>query len=1139
MYKNLQVISKIKFSKREIDTIACIISGNSAKATAQLLYISYKTVETHTQNILKKIDGHAKSNIIQFVQNSPKYDLLKAYYSELLKKEYFEKLLNQINITLQTHNKPTYKFIDLQQFQNNFDKKSLRLYFQRVGIRTNQQAKSYKIYLLDKGGVVQFLKNNTTSSLISDKAIFIFMSDVEVVPDEIKGTNHIFFGHDIYLTFFQVIKFLILHVSLDPFRDTFKIKFTNPYTFRTLTDPTQNIGADNNFSLKSYLSILAIISFCIIFFEASYYFIKTSILQSEIIHLNFLLPHKTNFINRKELIQCIHQKFKNKDDINIVVLTGIGGAGKTTLARQYALSQNASIVWELNAETFKSFVESLEQFATSATQTQTEKNEVKIILNTKNDKERMKELIRFTEKKLKEQRSWFLIFDNVEQFTVIKSFFLCDAKIWKKGKILITTRNIYFKNNIHLNPNNFIDVQALSNKEKFDLFTKIAPLIDRNDKEKTVKFLKKIPSFPLDVSVAAHYIKNTQTPCQNYLEKVHANQGDVQKKFLVTVSEYPQTRYDIVAITTQKIIKECPKFAELLLLISMLDSQDIPLNLLRLYHDKAVIDDFMYNLKKHSLITKQSISSKKSVLTFSIHREIQKIFLRYVHEVILKGKDKKELFNKIIALLETYTKLTIEMGNISNIRILLRHLKVLIDCPYLDQSNKAIIKILVGKIYYHVGSTYKAQSYLDPVLTNLCQRYPDRNNLYIPAAMVQLGMISREMGNFKKSQKFLEASIKIYNKFFRNNYDEIAWAYFQLGRTHIDLSNCESGQFCIQKGIDIYIKYYGPMCQKLSWGYLYFGDIYRDLGNYKKSEYFYRKSLLIYKKNHVSNYIEVANLLTRIADVLKSMGQFSEAKKLFKASYRIYQSQCPENFNRISLNLTRLGDIYRSIGCCHMAQNKIEQSLKISEKYYGENHIKTAWRELFIGILLLDEGKFDKALFVLEKVLKMHVNKFGAQHKKIFWIESYIANAHKYLGNFTQSATLFEKVLQAYEKYYGAQHIETARILCDFGHFYLMISNSDKSESMIKKALSIFQENTHPDSYLCLEYLADLYYKQSASLHLRNKQHAYKLKKQSLDSLKQALDIATAHFPKDSKHIARLKAKFREYTALYLSEKAV
>ena len=93
----LTTINSIKFSKREIDILACILSGKSAKGIAHFLSISPKTAEAHTYNIMKKLDCASRESLISLIEYSDKFSILRKYYTTLLTHTLFEKILKGIS----------------------------------------------------------------------------------------------------------------------------------------------------------------------------------------------------------------------------------------------------------------------------------------------------------------------------------------------------------------------------------------------------------------------------------------------------------------------------------------------------------------------------------------------------------------------------------------------------------------------------------------------------------------------------------------------------------------------------------------------------------------------------------------------------------------------------------------------------------------------------------------------------------------------------------------------------------------------------------------------------------------------------------------------------------------------------------
>lgn len=110
------------------------------------------------------------------------------------------------------------------------------------------------------------------------------------------------------------------------------------------------------------------------------------------------------------------------------------------------------------------------------------------------------------------------------------------------------------------------------------------------------KFVTNLPSFPLDIWTAANYIKATNVSYDKYLEdltEINESFINTQQEILSDTVNYTTARYNIFSISLDKLIKADEDFSDLLLLISLIDSQNIPLNLLYTCKDKSIVDKFI------------------------------------------------------------------------------------------------------------------------------------------------------------------------------------------------------------------------------------------------------------------------------------------------------------------------------------------------------------------------------------------------------------------------------------------------------------------------------------------------------------------------------------------------------------------
>jgi Cdc6-like AAA superfamily ATPase len=133
------------------------------------------------------------------------------------------------------------------------------------------------------------------------------------------------------------------------------------------------------------------------------------------------IPTDAMLLDRGPLIGKLKTQLnRNFGRIRTIVLTGIGGSGKTTLVRQYARLENTPVMWEINAETRETLLASFENLAQSLAKTPEEKREIHTIREIKNVTGKETQLIQWVHERLSQSQSWLLCYDNVVSFRQIR-----------------------------------------------------------------------------------------------------------------------------------------------------------------------------------------------------------------------------------------------------------------------------------------------------------------------------------------------------------------------------------------------------------------------------------------------------------------------------------------------------------------------------------------------------------------------------------------------------------------------------------------------------------------------------------------------------------------------------------------------
>ena len=522
-YNSLKIINGVNFTPREVDIIACLLSGKGAKTIARFLSIEEKTVETHKYNVMRKLERNSKEGIIHFIEQSDKFSALKYHYLSLLREAIFEKYLGQIcnlvggkeTACTLIHEKSEGSTYFINQFEKHLRFAGIKVCRR---LKESQEPLTYSADFDDANSVVYLAPKSFSEALrIEDsptklkvtefvqklnqhKIRFIFLLEDAALMNtsyEMPGAEYIICGaEDYYFTVFRALQALLPGVDIEKITLEFKksynaIDTTNYF----LVDQNSNISeAPSSCELKDDTG------------KSQNY--PITIQNKMVIRSDLVIPTGSTLLKREMLISKIEDAFEGEEGIQAVALVGIGGSGKTTAARLFARHQGWPIVWEINAETRETLICCFENLAYALSQTEDEKRKLRGLQEINNQKDKEDKIILFVKDKLQFHGNWLLIYDNVEKFSDIQKYFPFSTETWGRGKIIITSRDGTIQYNNHIKTT--ISVTELNVDEKLNLFVNIMNNGDvaqfANEQEKqTASFLNHIPPFPLDVSIAAYY----------------------------------------------------------------------------------------------------------------------------------------------------------------------------------------------------------------------------------------------------------------------------------------------------------------------------------------------------------------------------------------------------------------------------------------------------------------------------------------------------------------------------------------------------------------------------------------------------------------------------------------------------------
>ena len=654
------------------------------------------------------------------------------------------------------------------------------------------------------------------------------------------------------------------------------------------------------------------------------------------------IPLKNSFYTpRLTKLEQLEDKLKNNSQGNIISVYGLGGVGKTTFVKHYALDADKKYNFKIwfNAEKPSVLLNEILQLG-----------EFKGLFDESDNKEmKVLKVVRWIE----EEKNGLVVFDNAEDFLSIKGYIpnYCD--------VIITTRNNKMPSPFHMD--------MMKDEEAINLFISVLNASKPVDKSKVASIVSSLDNLPLAIVQAASYVRENNMSLDYFLSIYAESLEELLKQMPYLVHDhapaYVTWDMNLSKITSKKAI-------ETLKIISFLlpDKIDRGLITFLLFGNRVTEKQIEVELLLSELSCFSLIHSSNQYV--SIHRLLHKWLQKRV-----STSEKRELLRKILKNLSAlFESDMVNIKNVGFIRVLISHSESILEAASdLPKTEKKFLhKVFLGlsKAYDLMGNYENRKKYLNLAHVSVLEQFGEKSSEYAKL-LYGLGRYEIRVENFITAKNNLKQALEILDGVEKPFSKERLLCINELGRVYGRLAEYKEAIRYQEKALSVSEDIYGQ-------GHIEVGNILNELGwvlfnygDYRKAKTYLYRSLKIHETVLGMAHVETARVLKSLGCVLVALGELDLAENILNRSYDIRRAHYGENHIKVLNVLVAKAVLYSAKGKHVKAIDMLKKCKSITDKLYGKNLIFKAALDINLGNIYMNIGDKESARSLLRKGIEL------------------------------------------------------------------------------------------------------------------------------------------------------------------------
>ena len=645
-------------------------------------------------------------------------------------------------------------------------------------------------------------------------------------------------------------------------------------------------------------------------------------------------PRDLNFTGREPVLEMLHDHLDAAREpamVRQVVIHGLGGIGKTSLAAEYAhrRANDYSGVWWARAAQRTLLVESLADLA----------GRLDPALAAEADHEKaaiagLARLARF-------RKPFLLVYDNVDAPETIRDLIPSSG-----ARVIITSR--------------WADWSGRAAELRLDAFEEdvavefLQKRAGRNDPNGAQRLARALGRLPLALDHAGAYCKLTASSFASYLARIDVRIARAPKGVA-----YPASIAATFGLAVEAAAQQHNAAESLLGAFAFLSPEGIPLSLLAgaiLGEDER--DDALAALYVLSLVEHETLDDETMI---TLHPLVQSAMRVRLAE---RGEAAAMMTRVTTVLADAFpTSALTDPKTWQACAMLLRHVLALRDLAgWAPEAGEVSSRLLHSAAsYLHVRGAYDEAEPLYREAIAIGQDALGADHPDIAQRQNSLALLLWTTGRYDEAEPLLRETIASGEKALGRHHIDVAMRLNNFARLLSDTKRYDEAEPLYREAIAIADE---PEHRRHPYAVAWrnnFGILLNETGRNAEGEPLYREALAIGERTLGRRHHEVARCMNNLGRLLRDVGKFAEAEPLIRDALALWQDMLGDEHTLLARGQENLASVLLKLGRPEEALGTADRALRTHERALGGAHFWTRDSARTCALALDALGRADEA----------------------------------------------------------------------------------------------------------------------------------------------------------------------------------